>query len=204
MPTSSILHEKIELPINCILGNKNPGDYIGPTAGGLIRNRLVNLFGDYHVDTAKSGVKHYSVKLASVVSAFDLCSEYDLSITGISMNIGSNVANTISKQIFNTRAKANRDESFSIENKLYMKDVLFINNNDENDIVLFDLMEIKYKFDFKIVSKNPSVYEVKGEIELLTDENDLRHDFTNTWEMFKHFVTRTTPKQNGNIRNILF
>ena len=201
MPTSLILHEKIELCKNCILGNENPGDCIGPTFGGLIRDRLVNLFGDYHVDTGKSEVKHYSVKLAS---AFNINSEYDLSITGISMNIGSDVANTINRQIFNTKVKSNCGKSFSIENKLYMKDVLFINNNDENDIVLFDLMEIKYKFDFKIVSKNPSVYEVKGEIELLTDENDLRHDFTNTWEMLKHFVTRTTSKQNGNIRNILF
>ncbi len=197
MPTSSILHEKIELCKNCILGNENPGDYIGPTFAGLIRDRLVDLFGDYHVDM-KSGVKHYSVKLAS---AFDINSEYDLSIAGNSINIGLNVVSTINRQIFNTKARANYGESFSIENKLYMKDVLFVNNDNENDIVLFDLVEIKYKFDFEIVSKDPSVFEVKGEIELLTDENDLRHDFTTTWGMLKHFVTRETSKRN---RNILF
>ena len=199
MPTSSILHEEIKLCKNCIIGNENPGDYIGPTFGGLIRDHLVNLFGDYHVDTAKSGVKHYAAKLASV---FDINSEYDSSTIDNSINIGLNVANTISKQVFNTRVRANCNKSFSIENTIYMKDVLFVNNNDKNDIVLFDLMEIKYKFNFEIVSENPSVFEVKGEIELLTDENDLRHDFTNTWEMLKHFVL--PPKQNRNIRNILF
>ena len=201
MPTSSILHEEIELCKNCILGNENPGDYIGPTFGGLIRDRLVDLFSDYHVDTAKSGTKHYSIKLAS---AFDINSEYDLSTANNTINVGLNVASTINRQIFNAKARANHDESFSLKNKIYMKDVLFVNNNDENDIVLFDLIEIRYKFNFEIVSKNPSIFEVKGEIELLTDENDLRHDFTNTWEMLKHFVTRTTPKQNRNIRDILF
>lgn len=199
MPTSQILHEEIKLYKNCILGNENPGDYIGPTFGGLIRDRLVELFGNYLVNTAKSGTKHYSIKLAS---AFDVNCEYDSSTAGSPMNIGLNVANIINRQIFNTRAKANCGESFSLENTIYMKDVLFVNNSDENDIVLFDLMEIKYKFNFEIVSKNPSVFEVKGEIELLTDEDDLRHDFTNTWEMLKHFVM--SPKQNGNIRNILF
>ena len=198
MPTSSILHEKIELYKNCILGNENPGDYIGPTFGSLIRDHLVNLFSDYHVDTAKPGVvKHYTAKQAS---AFDTYSEYSLSSVDNSMNIGWNIASAMTSQAISmARANNNNNESFSIENKLYMKDVIFVNNNDKNDIVLFDLVEIDYKINFEIVSKDPSVFEVKGEIDLLTDENDLRHDFTNTWEMFKHFVARTAPKQNRNV-----
>lgn len=195
MPTSSILHEKIKLSKNCILGNGNPGDYIGPTFGGLMQDRLVGLFSDYLVDTTKSGIKHYTVKQAS---AIDTCSEYDPAIDN-SINIGWNVTNAIVKRVFNAKAKSSCNESFSIENKLYIKDVIFVNNNDENDIVLFDLMEIKYKVDFEIVSKDPNVYSVKGEIELLTDENDLRHDFHNTWEMLKHFIARTTSKRNQNV-----
>ena len=195
MPTSSILHKEIKLHENCLLGFESPSNYIGPTFGSLIRDCLVDLFNNYLVDTAKSGTKHYAIKQAST---FDTYSEYDLSTVGNSINIGWNVTNAINKQVFGTKDKASSGESFSIENKLYMKDVIFVNNNDENDIVLFDLVEINYKFDFEVVSKDPNVFEVKGEIELLTDENDLRHDFTTTWEMFKHFVTRTASKRNQN------
>ena len=197
MPTSSILHEEIKLSKNCILGIENPGDYIGPVFGGLLRDYLINLFNDYLVDTTKSGVKHYAIKQAST---FDTRSEYNLSTLDDSMNIGWNITNVITNQVFNA-ARANNDssESFSIENKLYMRDIIFVNNNDKNDIVLFDLMEINYKIDFVIVSKDPNVFEVKGEIDLLTDENDLRHDFTNAWDMFKHFVIRTVPKRNQSV-----
>lgn len=196
MPTSSILHEKIRLCKNCILNiGGDSGDYVGPTFSGLIRDSLTDLFKDYIVDGSKSGIKHYAIKQASALNMYYEC---DLATLDNSINIGCNVTNAINKQVFNTKAVAKNNKSFSIENKLYMKDIIFV-NNDGDDLVLFDLIECKYKFDFELVSENPNVYSVTGEIELLTDENDLRHDFTNAWELFKHFVTRKSSRQQNQL-----
>jgi hypothetical protein len=79
-----------------------------------------------------------------------------------------------------------------------------VNKDNDHDIVLFDLVELNFKCKFNYI-ETTKLFDIEGSVEILTDEDELRHDFKNgIWEMLKYFVTRTIPKQNGNIRNILF
>lgn len=187
MPTSLILDTKFKLPKSCDLDDKNCKPNKSNTIYHLYKY-LDPIFNDYVIDD-----KRYSIKIITPTYNQD----YDTSVDN-APSFTSAFTDAIYRRLVNI---SNVSETFEFSDKTYVKNVIFVNKNNDHDIVLFDLVELDFKCKFNYI-ETTKLFDIEGSIEILTDEADLRHDFKNgMWEMLKYFVT---PKQNRNIRDILF
>lgn len=182
MPTSSILHETFKLAEPCSFQYSLDGNDHNPHASlwyGLTK-AIDKITKDYIVPTTESKHKHYTIViLPDTYTSFDFDTTVD-----VMPDLTSAVINAISRRIYRKKIK----ESCTVSSEMYIKTVMFINNAIDGDIVVFDLVKLNVKCEFTRHNGNPNyVFDVKGEIELLTDEDELRHDFKNgVWGALKY------------------
>lgn len=191
MPTSLILDTKFKLPKSCNLNDEKGMTQYHDATYQLYCHLKTSIFDDYVIDN-----KHYSIKIVTPTDNQD----FDTNVDNLP-SFTHAFTNAVSRRLYN---RPSTFETFEFSDKTYVRNVIFVNKDNDRDIVLFDLVELNFKCNFNYV-ETTKLFDIEGSVEILTDEDELRHDFKNgIWEMLKYFVTRTIPKQNGNIRNILF
>ena len=172
MPTSLILDRKFKLPKSCGLNDENGKPHKSNAIYHLF-NYLDPIFNDYIIDD-----KHYSIKI--IAPTFN--QDYDTSVDNI-----PSFANAFTDAVYRRLANiSNISETFEFSDKTYVRNVIFVNKNNDHDIVLFDLVELDFKCKFNYI-ETTKLFDIEGNIEILTDEDELRHDFKNgMWDVLKY------------------
>lgn len=143
----------------------------------LYNHLSASIFDDYVIDG-----KHYSIKIVTPNGNQDFDTTVD-----ILPSFTHAFTNAVSRRLFNM---PNVTETFELSDKTYVKNVIFVNKDNNRDIVLFDLVELDFKCKFNYI-ETTKLFDIEGSVEILTDEDELRHDFANTWEMLKYFLCRS-------------
>lgn len=178
MPTSLILDTKFKLPEPCDLNDDKNG--VSNRSNAIYR--LYNYLGPSIFDNYVIDDKHYSIKIAMPTGNWD----FDTNVDNLP-SFADAATNPVSRRLFN---RPNVSESFEFSDKTYVRNVIFVNKDNDRDIVLFDLVELDFKYKFNYI-ETTKLYDIEGSIEILTDEADLRHDFNNgMWDMLKYIWCR--------------
>lgn len=178
MPTSSILDIKFKLPELCDLNDDEHGIPNKSNAIYHLYNHLKpSVFDNYVINDNR-----YSIKVATPTNNWD----FDTNVDNLP-SFTDAFTNAISRRLFN---RPNVSETFEFSDKTYVRNVIFVNKDNDHDIVLFDLVELNFKCKFNYF-KTAKLFDIEGSIEILTDETDLRHDFKNgMWGMLKYIWCR--------------
>lgn len=177
MPTSSILDRNFKLPKSCILNDDFGTSHEPDVTHQLYCHLNASIFDDYVIDD-----KHYSIKVITPNGNqdFDTNVDYLPSFTHA-------FTNAVYRRLANS---PNVSETFEFSDKTYVRNVIFANKDNKHDIVLFDLVELDFKCKFNYI-ETTKLFDVEGNIEILTDEAELRHDFKNgMWDVLKYIWCR--------------
>lgn len=182
MPTSLILGTEFKLPESCDLNDEN-GVMLGMSRESSAIYQLHYQLNASIFDNCVIDNKRYSMKIVTPNNNQD----FDTSVDCLP-SFTYAFTNAISRRLFN-RPK-NVSETFEFSDKTYVRNVIFVNKDNDRDIVLFDLVELNFKCKFNYI-ETTKLYDVEGSVEILTDENELRHDFKNgMWDVLKYIWCR--------------
>lgn len=177
MPTSLILDTKFKLPEPCDLNFKTDATNISDAIHQLHCYLSTSIFDDYVIDN-----KHYSIKIVTPTDKQD----FDTNVDNLP-SFTHAFRNAVSRRLYN---RPSTFETFEFSDKKYVRNVIFVNKDNDHDIVLFDLVELNFKCKFNYI-KDTKLFNVEGDIEILTDEDDLRHDFKNgMWDVMKYLLCK--------------
>lgn len=178
MPTSSILDTKFKLPESYDLNFKTCATHVSDAIHQLYCHLSTSIFDDYVIDN-----KHYSIKIVTPTNSNQ---DFDTSVDNLP-SFTHAFTNAVFRRLYN---KPNAFETFEFSDKTYVRNVIFVNKDNDRDIVLFDLVELDFKCKFNYI-ETTKLFDVEGNIEILTDEDELRHDFKNgIWDMLKYIWCR--------------
>ena len=177
MPTSLILDTKFKLPKSCNLNDEKGVTQYSDAIHQLYCHLNASIFDDYVIDN-----KHYSIKTVTPTANQD----FDTNVDNLP-SFTYAFTNAVSRRLYN---RPNTFETFEFSDKTYVRNAMFVNKDNNRDIVLFDLVELDFKCKFNYI-KTTKLFDIEGSIEILTDEADLRHDFKDgMWDMLKYIWCR--------------
>ena len=173
MPTSLILDTKFKLPKSCVLNDDFGMSRESDATHQLYCHLNASIFDDYVVDD-----KHYSIKTVTPNGNQD----FDTNVDTLP-SFTHAFTNAVSRRLYN---RPNVLETFEFSDKTYVRNVIFVNKDNDHDIVLFDLVVLNFKCKFSHI-ETTKLFDIEGSVEILTDEADLRHDFKNgMWDVLKY------------------
>ena len=183
MPTSLILDAKFKLPKSCNLNDEKGTTQYHDATYQLYCHLKTSIFDDYVIDN-----KHYSIKIVTPTNNQD----FDTNVDDLP-SFTHAFTNAVYRRLYNKYCIINRlnaFETFEFSDKTYVRNVIFMNKDNDRDIVLFDLVELDFKCKFNYV-ETTKLFDIEGSVEILTDEDELRHDFKNgIWDMLKYVWCR--------------
>lgn len=190
MPTSLILNKKfkiesiakgkcLEYPKSLpLLSQRARAEYENFHKSDPIYKTLSEIFSDYTAPKSSGNKNHYVIKQAANLLYWN-----DYNNDAAFLDLSLCVTDSLKIKIYNT---SDLKQDHPVKLNMICNNVVFVNKENENDIVLFKLMQIEITGDCKWIDVEHQYSIENGEISLLTDEAELRENFNSFWDFAKY------------------
>ena len=180
MPTSLILNKKFKIKSTARRCTNRPNGYEDFRESDPIYKTLSKIFSDYTPPRRSENEKHYAIKQASDTLYFN---DYDVDTAFV--DFSSIATNSLTQKIY-TCNTSDFKHDHPIKLNMICNNTVFVNKENENDIVLFKLMQLEITGDCKWIDDEHQYSIENGEVTLLTDEAELRENFDSFWDFAKY------------------
>ncbi len=180
MPTSLILNKKFKIKSTARRLNNRPNEYEDFYESDPVYKTLSKIFSDYKAPRGSENENHYAIKIANNLFG---SSTYD--VNNALTDLSSYVTNLLTGKIYVCNTPDFKHDHTAKLNMI-CSNVVFVNKENENDIVLFKLMKLEVYCDCKWIDDKQQYSIEDGEISLLSDEMELRQNFKSFWDFAKY------------------